>query len=466
MKWKLTRRFLTSIVITIIITLLCFFIMNLLLFFKGPAYPKELLEVKAPAMTLEFGEKIQFKNGNIFIEETEISKLKKYSSWLQVLDENGTEVFNSRKPESVPNHYTPGEIVYYHKNSRALGGYTIFLGMVENEGKKWSYIMAFPDDKVAKFSFNFNPETIVGDFLKIFISSIIAFVVIASIVGYLFSVKLTNPILNILEGIKSLSQGNYSKKFLSKGIYKDVYSSLNNLSDALKTNELERKNTEKVREEWIANITHDIKTPLASIKGYSEVILDSDYKLTHEDIVSYVEIILNKSNYMDSLVEDLKLTYQLKNSHTHLNKKDENLVDILRETIIHILNHPKFETVEINFEPKQENIIFRCDSTVLQRAFTNLIFNAVVHNKEHTKVWVRISRKEHIIIEIEDNGNGIRQKDLEKLFERYYRGTNTGEVHKGSGLGMAISKQIIEVHGGTIHVNSNLNRGTKVFVIF
>jgi len=268
-----------------------------------------------------------------------------------------------------------------------------------------------------------------------------------------------------MEGIKSLSHGNFTKKFFKKGIYEDVYSSLDNLSETLKINELETKNTEKMREEWIANITHDIRTPLTSIKGYSEILLDSEYNLSVEERSKYTEIILNKANYIDSLVEDLKLTYQLKNTHIPLNKKDENLVEVLRETIIDILNNPRYENADISFEPEKENITFRCDGIAFQRAFTNIIYNALVHNTENTKVWIILSNNEDITVEIKDNGKGIAEEELNKLFDRYYRGTNTGELHKGSGLGMAISKQIFEAHGGKIVVDSKLGIETTIKIV-
>ncbi len=465
MKWKLTRKFLSSIVITVITTLLCFCISTIFLLYIGSANPDEVMEVRAPIITEEFADKLQIIDDSIYIEEKEISELKNYNAWIQVLDENGTEVYNKLKPDNVPNHYTPGEIVYYHKYSGAIEGYTIFLGIIEKDGRKFSYIMGYPVRQVEKYSFNFNPETLFKNIFKLIITTVIIFTVISTIVGYLFSIKLTKPIFYIMEEIKSLSHGNFTKKFFKKGIYEDVYSSLDNLSETLKINELETKNTEKMREEWIANITHDIRTPLTSIKGYSEMLLDSEYNLSVEERSKYTEIILNKANYIESLVDDLKLTYQLKNTHIPLNKKDENLVEVLRETIIDILNNPRYENADINFESEKENTTFRCDSIAFKRAFTNIIYNALVHNTGNTKVWISLSNSKDITVEIKDNGKGIAQEELNKLFDRYYRGTNTGELHKGSGLGMAISKQIFEAHGGKIVVDSKLGIETTIKIV-
>ena len=87
-----------------------------------------------------------------------------------------------------------------------------------------------------------------------------------------------------------------------------------------------------------------------------------------------------------------------------------------------------------------------------------------MHNNESVEVKVEIKKIDKINISIKDNGNGINTKDLKHIFDRYYRGTNTGEVHKGSGLGMAISKEIINNHGGEIQINSKLGCGTEILI--
>lgn len=465
MKWELTIKLLGAIVITVIMTLFCFCAAIIFLFYNNSADPDEILKVKAPIITREFGSKIQFSNDSVYVEQKDIDRLKKYNSWIQILDENGTEIYNNLKPSYVPKHYTPGEMVSYHMYSGAIEGYSIFVGMLDKEKRKLTYVMGFPHSQVEKYSFNFNPKTIIGNILKLGFITVAAFVLISSVIGYLFSLKLTRPITDIMESIKSISKLEFNKRLLNKGIYKDVHLSLDNLIKILEAKELEQKNNEKMREEWIANITHDIRTPLSSIRGYSELLMDDEYNLSTEEREKCTHVILSKANYIENLVEDLKLTYQLKNETMPLDKKEENLVDILREAIIDILNNPKYENADVFFESFMEDIPINGDAAALQRAFANIIYNALIHNPDNTKVWVRLSKHDDITVEIKDNGKGIAEHELKKLFERYYRGTNTGEQHKGSGLGMSISKQIIQAHGGKIIADSNLGRGTTINII-
>ncbi len=97
-----------------------------------------------------------------------------------------------------------------------------------------------------------------------------------------------------------------------------------------------------MREEWISNISHDLKTPLSSIKGYAEILANEDYKISEDEIINYSNIILNKTDYMEEMIEELRLNEKLKNNVLNLNKTKGNLTKFLREIIIEILNHPDY----------------------------------------------------------------------------------------------------------------------------
>ena len=110
-----------------------------------------------------------------------------------------------------------------------------------------------------------------------------------------------------------------------------------------------------------------------------------------------------------------------------------------------------------------DKIIFiDIDKVLMQRVLNNLIYNALVHNDKNISIVVSVYKKDKIYISISDNGKGISEKDLENVFDRYYRGTNTGEAHKGSGLGMSIAKEIVNAHNGDITISSILGKGTDI----
>lgn len=180
----------------------------------------------------------------------------------------------------------------------------------------------------------------------------------------------------------------------------------------------------------------------------------------------YGKIILRNAENLENIVENLNFTYQLKNGMFPINCENQNLVRLLKEVIITILNNPKYEKRSIAFNCVEDIIDFNFDNTLFKRAFTNLIYNSVIHNSSNTEIRVSIRKEDGIYISIEDNGRGMTEEEVKKLFERYYRGTNSSVSVKGSGLGMAIAKQIIEAHDGKINVKSKLNVGTSIYIEF
>ena len=335
----------------------------------------------------------------------------------------------------------------------------MFVGSVKNNDQEWTYILGFPA-KISKITMYLNYDK--ASQIKFVILGI--FVLIILLIAA-YAVRMNRTLSNIIAGIRRLTSNSYIS-MKETGVYHDVYASLNILDSKLKASEAERKRNEKLREEWIANISHDLKTPLSPIKGYAEILIDSEYTVTSEDIKKYGAIILKNVNNVETIVENLNFTYQLKNGMLPIDRKEGNIARLVKEVVISILNHPKYEQRNIIFNSPQSVINFNFDSTLLKRAFTNLLYNAVIHNAADTIIKVSIKEEDKIYISIEDNGKGIEEEALKKLFERYYRGTNSEVNVKGSGLGMAIAKQIIEAHEGKINVESELNVGTSINIEF
>lgn len=152
---------------------------------------------------------------------------------------------------------------------------------------------------------------------------------------------------------------------------------------------------------------------------------------------------LKNIEYTNTLINDLKLTYKLKNGIIPLNKKNGDLVRFLKELSIDILNYPEYESNIVEFKSDIDTINFVFDYTLLKRAFSNLIINAFTYGNKDTKVCVHITLNENIEIIISDNGKGMSREEVSNLFNRYYRGTNTNRRIEGTGLGLAITKQII-----------------------
>ena len=411
------------------------------------------------SFTGDFSKKINFKDGRPQLTASGISELEKYKLFLQIADKNGDVVTSYNSPANASLHYAPIEMVQLYKNGGNLGDYTMFVGSVDNNGEKWTYVIGFPV-KILKITMYLNYDK--ASQLKFVILGILSIIVLL-IAAY--GMRMNRTLLNIITGIRRLASDSYTP-LKEKGIYQEVYESLNLLNSKLKASEIERKRNETLREEWIANISHDLKTPLSPIKGYAEILTDPEYMVTSEDSKKYGTIILRNVKNVESIVENLNFTYQLKNGILPIERKDRNLVRLLKEVIINILNHPEYEDRNVIFKCSEERVNFNFDSTLLERAFTNLLYNSVIYNTTDTIIRVSIKAEDKIYIKIEDNGKGMGKEELKKLFERYYRGTNSTVNVKGSGLGMAIAKQIIEAHEGKIYVESMPNVGTSINIEF
>ncbi|MEC2074996.1 HAMP domain-containing sensor histidine kinase [Metabacillus fastidiosus] len=457
MKWKLTGRFLLSVVLIVLfVTLINIVALFSMLIAGKPIFQSH--QLNGEEFARNFQRYIVVSDDNIVISEDGKKELIENNAWIQILSENGSEIYRYKAPSGVQKKYTPLEIIQMYKYKEIDGDTTVFVGGEENA---YSYFIGIKDRSIGRYVFTYNDENILNQFKtgSIFFMTING--IVALFIGYLFSKRLTKPLNDLIIGIRRLANNEYIM-YDPKGVYKDVFYNMNYLSNRLKDNEKERRKLDQMKEEWISNISHDVKTPLASIQGYAEIMKDKDYEFSLEEMREYAEIIEKKALYMRDIIEDLNLATRLKNRELVLNKKIMNIVSMLRNIVIDTLNDSSYSDRNIEFHCSDEIINIDGDEVLLRRAIHNLIYNAIVHNDENVKIIVNVEKKERINIRIEDHGKGIKEEELERIFDRYYRGTNTGESHKGSGLGMAIANDIIGAHGGEIKVDSMIGCGTII----
>ena len=467
MKWKITLRYVVSIICVVMIVTILNIIGIIGVTLSNKSNSPKIPEAE---FTREFSKDIQVESDKIDISKEGKKSLDDKGIWIQILDENGSQVYKYNAPKELNKKYTPMELINGYKYAGGLpnsGADNILVSSKTVGDVEYTYLLGFPKGEVEKYIITYNLRDLGDTIIKVIWIILFIDLIIALIVGYIFSRRLTKPMKNIIKGVENLEEGKYDVYYKEKGLYVSVYKKLNKLSDTLKSNENERNKLDKLKQEWIANISHDIKTPLSSIKGYAEILSDEDYDVDREEAKDYGIIINEKSEYIKELVDDLNLTMKLKSSDRVLNKNDENIVRIIKDSVIQILNDPKYSNRDVEFISNKDSIIKSVDSMLFKRVINNLVYNALIHNndKVQIKVEVKYISEDETIINIQDNGKGIGKKDLERIFDRYYRGTSTGEVHKGSGLGMAIAKDIIIAHGFDIDLASEVGEGTKIKII-
>ncbi len=401
-------------------------------------------------------------NGDVKIEEIGLERLDEYGLWLQVIDETGQEVFCYNKPESYPVRYSASELILLRSSAYQQGN-TVFVNSYEDSGETWSYLIGFPYE-IGKYMLYYNGEN-VGRLSPLFrmgiffgLCAIILFVIF-------YGVWLTGHLGKIAKGIRNVSMRCYTM-LPERGVFGEIYGALNKMDTEIRRSDKVGLDTERIRREWIANITHDLKTPLSPIKGYAELLMDNTVP-DGETVREYAEIILKNVNHTEKMMNDLKLTYQLDSGAVPYYPQTVCIVRFLKELVIDIVNAPAFANRSIEFESDIQECEVCLDIDLFRRAANNLIINALTHNPPETKVTISIETdpKKRILICISDNGIGMSEKEQSELFNRYYRGTNTKEKPEGSGLGLAIAKQIITLHNGNISVKSKRGEGTRFTIV-
>ncbi|WP_283606458.1 sensor histidine kinase [Faecalispora anaeroviscerum] len=416
------------------------------------------------SFTEDFRAQIIFINNKAQVKQSGIELLQKNDIGLQILDHSGYEIFSYQKPEQADNTYSTTEFLYLYQTGQLKDSKsTSFIGTVTNDGNDYAYILHFPV-KISKITMYLNAERFTGGkTIIIFIVGILFIVILVS--GIIYGFWTTRIMNRLTASIREIATRSYFP-IQAHGTFRDIYDSLNTLDTEIKASDKLREQTEKTRKEWIANITHDLKTPLSPIKGYAEILQEHGTK-TEEQCKRYALVMLKNVAYMETLIDDLKLTYQLENGMIPLKRQEQNFIRFLKELVIDILNNPEYEHRTIHFETTGETVWFSFDQTLLIRAFQNLIINAFVHGEENTEITLQISVSDTILkIVVSDNGKGMTAEEAGLLFQRYYRGTNTEHKLEGTGLGLAITKSIVELHGGTISVSSIPGIGTAFQIQF
>ncbi|KMP98937.1 sensor histidine kinase [Bacillus cereus] len=410
------------------------------------------------------------------LTDQEKQLLSKEKAALQIFNQNGEEVFaypaGKKKTFSAIQIALNEKEPWNHKENTSSFYDTNSGNLLVVTAKNDHY---YPDDEIEDV---FTKKFLIGCGLILLI--VFVYLVILSI---WYGNKFGKPLLHAMRWLKNIAGGKYEEPISKKGkpvrfrrsgkekwsfrLFRDVTSSLEHLSITLKKNDAMRQVLQQTREEWITGLTHDLKTPLSSIYGYALLLESDQYNWTDRDIQQFGSVMKEKSQYMTTLIDDLSLTYQLKNNSLPAQHVNVEINQFVQKVLLQFINNPTLQNQNIEFVPSSNKIQYFIEEKWFQRIIENLLVNAVKHNNETTTVIVKLSQNANsFTLSISDDGKGMDEKTKELLFERYYRGTNTEESNIGTGLGLAITKQLVHAHNGTISVDSALGKGTTIILVF
>ena len=274
-----------------------------------------------------------------------------------------------------------------------------------------------------------------------------------------------NPVNELNVAMRKIKEGNfeYALQTDAKGEIGDLYRNYEDMRLRLKESTEESRESEEQNRELVSNISHDLKTPITAIKGYVEGIMDGVAD-TPEKMDKYIKTIYNKANDMVRLINELTYYSRIDNNRIPYNFHRINVAEYFGDCLEEVGMDLEQRNIELNYSNlAAPDTVVIADPEQMKKVINNIISNSVKYmDKPHGVIDIRIlDEVDSIRIEIEDNGKGIAQKDLSKIFERFYRtDASRNSAQGGSGIGLSIVKKIIEDHGGYIWATAKEGEGT------
>lgn len=244
-------------------------------------------------------------------------------------------------------------------------------------------------------------------------------------------------------------------------LYK-LFWSINNMSAVL-TSKVAKENHEKeFLKNTISDISHQLKTPLAALNIYNGILEEAE---DMEQVREFTCLSVKELDRIDTLVQNLLKITRLDAGTMVFHKEEENVSEIIKDIELHFAYRAETEGKSIVVSG-EDNVTFFCDRDWITEALENLVKNALDHTKEGDSVFIAWSRFHTLLkIEVRDNGCGIHPEDIHHIFKRFYR-SRFSKDSQGIGLGLSLTKAIVEAHGGTIEVDSQIGVGTMFTMNF
>ena len=282
-------------------------------------------------------------------------------------------------------------------------------------------------------------------------------VLIGTVISIFVSKIILRPITTFTNAVEMVSQGDFSIRLEETSNILELQSLIHNFNSMV--HELE--GIETLRSDFIANVSHEFKTPIASIEGYATLLQDNC--LTESERQEYCGMIIDSTKQLGSLTGNILLLSKLENQNVIAKPQKFRLDEQIRQAIL--LLEAKWTVKNIDLEIHLDKLTYLGNESLLMQVWINLIDNAIKFTPDNGTI--RIILKEsgsNILFQIEDSGCGISQEVMKHIFDKFYQG-DTSRKMEGNGLGLALAKEILAFCGGTISVESEVGYGTTFKVI-
>ncbi len=298
-------------------------------------------------------------------------------------------------------------------------------------------------------------------------TAIVLAVAITALLGLFLFRRLSRPFARLRRGVQSFEQGEYSHRIEVK--HNDEIGELalafNNMAATIESNIEKLEETDRIRRDLIANVSHDLRTPLASIQGYIETILLKDETLTPDERVRFLSTVFANVSTLGNLVEELFELSRLDAKQKQPEREAFSISELAQDIVLKLQPAAEARQVSLRARMDQDLPFVFADIGMIDRAISNLIENAVRYTNSGGEVVLAVRKVgPSVNISVQDTGVGIDPEELPHIFERFYRvDKSRSRASGGAGLGLAITKKIIEAHDSQIAVESRPDEGSTFY---
>ena len=293
------------------------------------------------------------------------------------------------------------------------------------------------------------------------IASIIASIIIGGLMAVIIGNFVLHPLNELIRATRKVTRGDYTAHLDMGWNEKHTVGELNQLISMFNEMTAELNNTELFRKDFIANFSHEFKTPLASIRGFARQLHEGN--ITPEQQKEFSRIIMDEADYLSVLASNSLLLTNIENRGIVPDKTEFSLDEQLRNCMLHL--EPQWSAKELDIEMEMDEVTFYWNEQLLSHVWSNLLDNAVKFTPENGSVYVSCRQENGIItVKIRDSGIGIAEDALPHIFEKFYQ-ADRSHATKGNGLGLPLAKRIVKLCGGDISVTSTAGKGTEFTVL-
>lgn len=456
---KLIRRFVSILLLSaVLLVIINVAVYAVLVSEKAPTETTSPYDIAEKA-----GEALQvLPDGTYCLSEEVSSELEEKNIWAIFIgnDTLQTEWKSHNVPEMIPNHYSLSDIAALSVGY--LKGYPTYVGNNENG----IVVLGFSKDSFWKHMRASWDYSLIRDLPYIFLKILLINLVLILAIYMLVNGKLLKSVQPMIKGIQNLSAGE-PVHIPETGVLSEICTNINRASDILQKQKEQLRKKERARANWIAGVSHDIRTPLSVVMGYAGQLENSHH--LSEDERKKAAAIVKQSARIKNLINDLNLASKLEYHMQPLMKKRENAVAIVRQVVVDFMNMAVDDRflIEWKTDAALQVCEIEADRELLKRAVVNLLQNSMVHNENGCQIDVSVEAKDgSCMICVDDNGEGVSDEQIEKLNHvPHYMVCDTNVDGQQHGLGLLIVRQIIEGHGGAMTISRGTYGGFHVTLI-